>query len=278
MKAAIVLLATVLAITFFQTAFAHSPFICPSVTIYCDNFVVESNWEIVREDYDDIDNHLSYTADGRLSLDVGGRWDFAVASPYVEIDGTAYELSTTARLNSPGVEKSWGLVFGASEGFESYYRVMLVWLGSTNSFNLWVTRVDFHDPQNGAPRGVHLISSATVSAEPNDDNALRVKVIDQDTFEIYLNENNIGTITDAAIPARGMFGIWSATGEYPGSEPLAHYVAVTSDSATATQLVPTAVTLSGGQTAQSHGAIVGITLLLMVSVSAFAVRRRYGTL
>ncbi|MCA9968850.1 MAG: DUF11 domain-containing protein, partial [Anaerolineales bacterium] len=110
--------------------------------IYFDAFSDPStNWSIRREDTDDV-NNSSYYENGNFVLKIGGRWDYAIASPLVAVPWSSYSIGTSVRFD-PTVDNlhAYGVIFGAdwngepcpngdySSCFNHYYRMLAIWYG-----------------------------------------------------------------------------------------------------------------------------------------------------
>lgn len=84
------------------------------VNAYRDDFDNStSGWLKVRQDLDDTQNELSYTAAGYLKMWVRGRWDYFVSSPLKPTPAGDYSLSSRVKYDGAGNLNTYGFIVGA---------------------------------------------------------------------------------------------------------------------------------------------------------------------
>lgn len=212
---------------------------CIVVDYYDDFSSGNSGWAIRRQDTDDV-NNASYYENNELVVKIRGRWDYAIASPLVQAPTGSYKLSTRVKFDS-GVDNlhAYGLIFGADWNglpcpvadywtcFNHYYRLLVIWHGSTNSLRMNLKRIDSHDPRDNAGRGVTLVDYNEVSVNPNDWNTWTVEVHDDGEIVIRINGEVEATVNDATYLGDRYFGVLAATDEYSGAEPHFDYFGAT---------------------------------------------------
>lgn len=212
--------------------------------VYADFFEDSSSgWAIRRHDTDDTNDSISYTS-GKLKLKVGGRWDSIIASPLVPVPYTwqGYSIETRAQLGD-GIDNlhSYGVVFGADWNgvtpcpasnllscFNSYYRLNLIWDGSSD-FVGQVKRIDSHDPPNNKDHGIELMSPRHVrNTDPNGWNTFRFDVYANGTIYMFANGQLFWSGNDASYTS-GLryFGAFASANEYLGSAPYFEYYKIT---------------------------------------------------
>ena len=212
----------------------------PYVDLFEDS---SSGWDIRRHDTDDTNDSISYT-DGKLKLKVGGRWDSIIASPLAPTPYTwpGYRIETRVQLGD-GIDNlhSYGIVFGGDwDGvtacpssdllscFNSYYRLNLIWDGSSD-FVGQVKRIDSHDPPNNKDHGVELMTPRHIqNSNPNGWTTWIIEVSASGTIRMYSNGTLFFTGNDASYTS-GLryFGGFASANEYLGSAPFFEYYKIT---------------------------------------------------
>jgi uncharacterized repeat protein (TIGR01451 family) len=199
---------------------------------YYDDFSSSSTgWSIRREDTDDVDND-SYYKNGTFVTKIRGRWDFAVAAPMVEAPGDSYQIRTRA-LFGDGVDNlhSYGIIFGGdwngqtcpnsdfSSCFNHYYRVNIIYYADdANVLRVNLKRIDYHDEDNGAGRGITLMGYKDVKvADPSSWNEWKITVDSDGSIGIYVNGSLVGTANDSTYIHEPYFGVFAASNEYSGT-------------------------------------------------------------
>lgn len=112
--------------------------------------------------------------------------------------------------------------------FNHYYRIILLWKGSSNRYDLQVKRIDSHEAEKNAGRGVDLVTwNAVKIDDQNGWNTWRVEV-ERDTgnFRLYSNGEEVASWNDRTYIDDVYWGFWASTDEYPGSDPLFEYVTI----------------------------------------------------
>jgi hypothetical protein len=213
--------------------------------VYFDYFTDNSGgWSIRRQDTDDVDNRLFQESD-QMVLKIGGRWDYAIASPLLPVPWSSYSVGASFLLGGRiGNLHSYGIVFGGdwdgtncpnqqySSCFNHYYRLNVVWFGtlpSTDRMLIQLKRIDYHDPINNAGRGdVEIIPFRTVAVgDPSGWNEWRIDVREDGYMEVFVNGNRVGSGSDTAYVGSGTYwGIFASTDEYSGSEARADWFRV----------------------------------------------------
>ena len=204
------------------------------VGAYYDSMSSSSGWAIRQEDTDDANNE-SWYQDGNFILKIRGRWDFSVASPLRPAPEPPYEISARIRTNEPDNLNSYGLIFGGDwDGsstcptsefntcFNHYYRLNIIWYGSSNKLRIRLKRIDYHDEKEGnAGRGPGLFDymDVKVGSPPEKYVEWRVQVLEDGTINIYANNKFVTSVKDTRYINDPYFGIFAATDEYLGSEP-----------------------------------------------------------
>ena len=214
---------------------------CVVGAYYDDMSSSSSGWAIRQEDTDDANNE-TYYKDGNMVLKIHGRWDFSVASPLRPAPEPPYEIRSRIRLNKPDNLNSYGLIFGGdwngttcpngdfNSCFNHYYRLNIIWYGSKNNLRVRLKRIDYHDEKEGnAGRGVGLTDyfSVKVGSPPEKYVEWRVRVLENGTINIYVNDNLVKSVTDSTYINGPYFGVFAATDEYLGSEPWVDWYSVT---------------------------------------------------
>ncbi|MCA9995086.1 MAG: hypothetical protein KDE56_05030 [Anaerolineales bacterium] len=199
---------------------------------YYDDFSSgNSGWAIRRQDTDDVDNSAFYE-NGEFALKLRGRWDYAIASPLAEAPTGAYRLETRVRFDS-SVDNlhAYGIIFGGDWNglacptdhywtcFNQYYRLLVIWHGSPDTLRVNLKRIDSHDPEDNAGRGITLVDYKEVSMNPNDWNTWAVEVHDNGDIVVLVNGRVWATVNDSTYLANRYFGVFAASDEYLGAEP-----------------------------------------------------------
>ncbi len=200
---------------------------------YEDSFNSSSSgWAIRRQDTDDINNG-SWYENGGFVLSIGGRWDYAIASPLAVAPSPPYRISTRVKwLENPDNLHSYGLIFGGdwngqacpnadySSCFNHYYRLNVVWHGPDTSMLVQLKRIDYHDPDSNAGGGVTLIDYFDAAVKPqNEGNVWMIEVQANGTIKLYVNGNLLRTVTDSTYVNNPYFGVFASSNEYLGSRP-----------------------------------------------------------
>ncbi|MEJ2750960.1 MAG: hypothetical protein P8183_24090, partial [Anaerolineae bacterium] len=159
-----------------------------------------SGWFIRRQDTDDT-NNSSYYQNGTYVIKIGGRWDYAIGSSMVPAPASSYRLETSVKLID-GVDnlQTYGIVFGGdwngqpcpnsdySSCFNHYYRLQVIWYGSTNKMRIDLKRIDYHDENNVGRGHVKLIDFKDVHVgNPSGWNKWTIDVSSNGTIKVYVN-------------------------------------------------------------------------------------------
>ncbi len=199
---------------------------------YLDEFDSSSSgWAIRRQDTDDVNNGIWYSG-GNLVVSVGGRWDYAIASPLAKAPALPYRIKTWVKWDEPDNLHSYGLIFGGdwdgracpnsdySSCFNHYYRLNIVWHGAPSSVWVQLKRIDYHDPIDNGGGGVTLWGYKDVSVpNPQGWNEWTVEVLATGTIKVYVNGNLAITVTDSMYINDPYFGVFASADEYLGSRP-----------------------------------------------------------
>jgi uncharacterized repeat protein (TIGR01451 family) len=209
---------------------------------YFDNFNdANSGWSIRREDTDDVDNSSKYE-DGKFILKIGGRWDYAIASPMVPAMETPYRIQTRVFFGG-GVDNlhSYGLIFGGdysggacpnssfSSCFNRYYRLNTFWYGPDKLLRFELKRIEGHSKNNNGGFGTALIPYRDVRV-PNSQGYVTwaIDVYPNGTIDIFVEGNKVDSVNDGSYINSPYFGVFASANEYLGSEPTFEYFSVTS--------------------------------------------------
>ncbi|MBE2222089.1 MAG: hypothetical protein IAF02_11130 [Anaerolineae bacterium] len=203
--------------------------------VYMDHFDdPNSGWMIRREDTDDTDNY-SYYENNNFVLKLKGRWDFAIGGPMVKVPWESYRIETSIRFD-PGVDNlhSYGLIWGGdwdhggvcpdasmTSCLNHYYRLNIIWYGSPSSLRNQIKRIDYHDSENGAGRGVELAGyyDTGVGAPSGDWKTWAVEYYKDGTIKVFVNGALARTAKDATFAGAGTyFGVLATSNEYAGTE------------------------------------------------------------
>jgi len=200
---------------------------------YYDDFSnAGSGWAIRQQDTDDTDNS-SYYQNGEFVVKIGGRWDYALASPLAQAPKPPYSLETSIKFD-PTVDNlhAYGIVFGGewngqpcpdndySNCFTHYYRFLVIWYGPDQSFRVQLKRIDYNDAADNVGRGVTLVDYHDIYVGNSKGyNVWRVDVEANGDIRIYLNGSSVVSASDASYISSPYFGIMAASNEYLGAEP-----------------------------------------------------------
>ena len=204
-----------------------------AVTNYFDDFSNSgSGWAIRQQDTDDTENS-SYYANGEFVLKIGGRWDYALASPLAQAPKPPYAIETRIKFD-PTVDNlhGYGIVFGGnwngqpcpgtdySACFTHYYRFLVVWYGPQNSFRIQLKRIDYNDEQDNIGRGVTLVNFKDIYVGNSKDfNTWRIEVDANGAIRVYLNGGQVASAVDGNYINSPYFGVMASSDEYLGAEP-----------------------------------------------------------
>ena len=208
---------------------------------YADEFVGSStDWAIRRQDTDDAEN-FSYLEGGQFVIKIKGRWDYAIAAPMMEAPELPYRIETRVKFDD-GVDNlhAYAIIFGGdwngntcpnadySSCFNHYYRLLVIYYGAPNGYRIQLKRIDFHDPDNNAGRGVDVISFRDIYVgDPAGYNNWRIDLDETGGIKLYLNGSQVADGFDATYLNSSYFGLMAATDEYLGSEPHFDWLHVT---------------------------------------------------
>lgn len=193
-----------------------------------------SGWSIRREDTDDTENS-SYYENGVFVLKIGGRWDYAIASPMVALPDAwdSYQIRTRV-IFEDGVDNlhSYGLIFGGdwdgstcpnsdySSCFNHYYRLNVIWFGKANRLRIQLKRIDFHEERDNVGRGVTLYNFRDVPVGDSAGwNEWTIAVQSNGIITISVNDDVVATAQDTTYITDRYYGAFAADDEYLGSEP-----------------------------------------------------------
>jgi len=189
-----------------------------------------SGWFIRRQDTDDT-NNSSYYQNGTYVIKIGGRWDYAIGSSMVPAPASSYRLETSVKLID-GVDnlQTYGIVFGGdwngqpcpnsdySSCFNHYYRLQVIWYGSTNKMRIDLKRIDYHDENNVGRGHVKLIDFKDVHVgNPSGWNKWTIDVSSNGTIKVYVNGDYVGGGVDTKYINDRYFGGYAASNEYSGT-------------------------------------------------------------
>lgn len=192
-----------------------------------------SGWTIIwdlhnpDEPLDSDWKQLAYV-DGKLRLTITKdrdnnrtRWNKFIASPRVESLGDEYQLETSAYFRERVWLTDYGIIFGANQNFDKYYRLLVVYANTRLKFQL--KRVDLNGPDT-------LLHDWTEIYPPTSDpggwNTWRV-VFDGGWLTVYLNNNVVANIAESAYQGQGYFGLWLETDEYTPAQVEFDYLEIT---------------------------------------------------
>ncbi|MCA9946044.1 MAG: DUF11 domain-containing protein [Anaerolineales bacterium] len=200
---------------------------------YFDDFVdTGSGWTIRQEDSDDTENS-SYYDGGRFVVKIGGRWDYALASPLAQAPEPPYAIETRIRFDDT-VDNlhGYGIIFGGNwygdpcpsndldNCFTHYYRFLVVWYGPLNSFRVQLKRIDYNDPIDNIGRGVTLVDFKDIPVGNSKGyNVWRIEVDEDGSMRVYLNGSSVASTKDSSYISSPYFGIMASSDEYLGTEP-----------------------------------------------------------
>lgn len=200
---------------------------------YLDEFSnTGSGWAIRQQDTDDTENS-AYYANGEYVVKIGGRWDYALASPLAQAPKPPYAIETRIKFD-PSVDNlhGYGIVFGGnwngqpcpgtdySACFTHYYRFLVVWYGPQNSFRIQLKRIDYNDALDNIGRGVNLVNFKDIFV--NDSKAFntwRIEVDANGAIRVYLNGSQVASAVDSTYVNNPYFGVMASSDEYLGAEP-----------------------------------------------------------
>ncbi len=206
---------------------------------YRDDFNTDTGWGIRRQDTDDV-NNSSYLQNGNFVVKIGGRWDYAIASPLRQAPWQNYRIETSVKLEG-GIDNlhSYGLIFGGdwdgntcptadySTCFNQYYRLNVIWTGSPDKMKFNLKRIDYHDPANNSGRGVDLtLFSDVLLGDTSGWNTWAIEVYADGTIKVFANGTLVATAQDATYGSNPYFGVFASDDEYLGSEPWFDYYEV----------------------------------------------------
>lgn len=201
----------------------------PVVGNYRDDFNnTGSNWDMRRQDTDDVDNNVFYDG-GQFVLRILGRYDYVLASPVMPAPQPPYRIDTKVRWTGVDNLHTYGIVFGGdwngqpcpnsdfSSCFNHYYRLMVLWSGSPSKLKMQLKRIDFHDGKNQG-RGATLIDWRDVGANkpPREFQIWSIEVNPNGQIKVYINGNLVGTASDSTFIDDRYFGVLASTNEYSG--------------------------------------------------------------
>ncbi|MCA9918610.1 MAG: DUF11 domain-containing protein, partial [Anaerolineales bacterium] len=200
-----------------------------------------SGWAIRQQDTDDT-NNSSYYQNGEYVVKIGGRWDYALASPLAQAPKAPYAIESRITFD-PTVDNlhGYGIVFGGNWNgqpcvaatigncFTHYYRFLVVWYGPQNSFRIQLKRIDYNDAQDNIGRGVGLVDFRDISVGNSKGyNTWRIEVDADGSIRIYLNGTQVASAKDATyVNNSPYFGIMASSDEYLGAEPHLDWYRVT---------------------------------------------------
>ncbi|MCA9900217.1 MAG: DUF11 domain-containing protein [Ardenticatenaceae bacterium] len=192
-----------------------------------------SGWAIRQQDTDDTENS-SYYENGEFVVKIGGRWDYALASPLAQAPKPPYAIETSIKFD-PTVDNlhGYGIVFGGNWNgqpcpsaslencFTHYYRFLVVWYGPQNSFRVQLKRIDYNDDLDNIGRGVSLVDFRDISVgDSKGYNVWRVEVDPDGSIRVYLNGQKVASAVDGSyVNNSPYFGIMASSDEYLGAEP-----------------------------------------------------------
>jgi uncharacterized repeat protein (TIGR01451 family) len=199
-----------------------------------------SGWAIRQQDTDDTENS-AYYQNGEYVVKIGGRWDYALASPLAQAPKPPYTIETRIKFD-PTVDNlhGYGIVFGGnwngqpcpgtdySACFTHYYRFLVVWYGPQNSFRIQLKRIDYNDEQDNIGRGVNLVGFKDIFV--NDSKAFntwRIEVDANGAIRVFLNGSQVASTQDTMYINSPYFGIMASSDEYLGAEPHLDWFRVT---------------------------------------------------
>ncbi len=201
--------------------------------LYVDKFDSDNGWRIRREDTDDVDNYID-TRDGALYLKIKSRWDYAIASPLNAIPSNweTYEIKTRVRLGD-GIDNlhSYGLIFSGdwngnqcpnssfSSCFTHYYRLNVIHTGDDSKMRVQLKRIDYHDSDDNAGRGVSLYGYRDVSVnDPDGWNEWSIRVDrGAGTIQVWAGNRLLTTINSQEYINDPYFGVMASDDEYLGT-------------------------------------------------------------
>lgn len=201
---------------------------------YFDDFSnTGSGWRIRQQDTDDTDNS-SYYENGEFVVKIGGRWDYALASPLARAPKPPYAIETRISFD-PTVDNlhGYGVIFGGNWNgeacpnsdyencFTHYYRFLVVWYGPLDHFRVQLKRIDYNDPVDNIGRGVALVDFKDIGVGNSKGfNTWRIEVDADGTIRIYLNGGLVASAVDTTyVNNSPYFGIMASSDEYLGAEP-----------------------------------------------------------
>jgi uncharacterized repeat protein (TIGR01451 family) len=198
---------------------------------YYDGFNSSSSgWAIRRQDTDDV-NNSSWYQDGNFVLNIGGRWDYGIAAPLAKAPALPYRIKTRVKWDDPDNLHSYGIIFGGdwdgrtcpnsdySSCFNHYYRLNVVWHGSSESVSVQLKRIDYHGSDNSGG-GVALWGYNEVSVpDPDGWNEWTVEVRASGEIRVYANGSLAFTKTDSTYISNPYFGVFASSNEYLGARP-----------------------------------------------------------
>ncbi len=202
---------------------------------YFDPFSSSSSgWAIRRQDTDDTDND-SWYQDGMFVLEVGGRWDYALASPLAPAPALPYRIKTNVWLHEPDNLNSYGIIFGGdwdgrtcpnadySSCFNHYYRLNVIWHGAPDSYWVQLKRIDYHTEDTNAGKGVTLWGYEDVEVgeghDPDGWNEWTIDVRADGYIAVYVNGNFVFAVRDDTYVKNPYFGVFASADEYCCARP-----------------------------------------------------------
>lgn len=201
---------------------------------YNDDFTNSgSGWMLRQEDTDDTENS-TYYENNQFVVKIGGRWDYALASPLAQAPKPPYAIETSIRFDeSVDNLHGYGIVFGGNWNgqpcpngsnygncFTHYYRFLVVWYGPLDSFRIQLKRIDYNDTLDNIGRGVTLDGFKDIYV-PNSKgfNVWRVEVGADGGIRILLNGSQVMSVNDSTYINSPYFGVMASSDEYLGAEP-----------------------------------------------------------
>lgn len=197
---------------------------------YADNFDdPNSGWTLRREDTDTTENSTYYD-DGYFVHRMKSGFDSLLGGPLMPAPQPPYRIETKVRLVGKDNLHAYGLVFGGdwdgsfcpnsdfTSCYNQYYRLLVLWFGNNDELKYQLKRIDSHDPDNGHGRGGTLIGFREVQVnEPSGGwQVWGIEVQPNGVIKIFVNDNQVGQVTDTSLIDKPYFGTFSAVDEYTG--------------------------------------------------------------
>ena len=199
---------------------------------YYDEFTNgASNWQMRRQDTDDVENDVRYES-GKLIHEMDGRWDYLLSSPLRRAPEPPYRIDLRAELVGVDNLHVYGFAFGGnvdgapcpaadySNCFNSYYRVLILWNGNQDFMKVQIKRIEGHDPVDNSGFGTDVLPFTDVpvnnpSAGPQ---KWSIEVFPDGEMNFFVNDTYLVTVNDTALLDQPFFGAFTATDEYAGLE------------------------------------------------------------